>query len=70
MIAKHSYSAARSLLTITATVLFSLLALEWSGVIIRKPGMEWVLPVCSVAFALAVLYANVLVILNAKKGNI
>lgn len=62
---KYSYGFARVITQITAFVFFPQLVLEVIGVITRKEGFEWVLPVCGVTFLIAILYSLILVILNA-----
>jgi len=63
---RYEYSIARSLNVITGIIFFSQLFVEVSGIIKRKPGFEWVIYACGVAFLLSIIYAAVLILLNAR----
>jgi hypothetical protein len=65
---RYDYFWARAATQITGIVFLSQLALEVSGVIIREPGLEWVIYACGAAFAASVLYSVTLIALNARKS--
>ena len=53
------------LVQITGIVFASQLVIELSGIVTRKPGMEWVVPACAVAFLSSLIYAAAVVAINA-----
>lgn len=59
------YFWASALVKITGIVFLSQLIVELGGPATRKPGFEWVIYACGGAFGVALLYATVLVFLNA-----
>jgi len=66
---RYEYSIARSLNVITGIIFFSQLFMEVSGIIKRKPGFEWVIYACGGAFLMALIYAAVLILLNARHNK-
>jgi len=62
---RYEYSIARSLNVITGIIFLSQLFMEVS----RKPGFEWVIYACGGAFLMALIYAAVLVLLNARHNK-
>lgn len=61
------YYWARTLLQITSIVFFPQLILEASGILTRKPGFEWVIYACAIAFLASLIYAVALVVINALR---
>lgn len=59
------YFWARMLVQITGIVFVTQLVIEVLGIAARKPGMEWVVPVCAAAFFASLLYAAAVVVINA-----
>jgi hypothetical protein len=62
---RYDYYWVRIATQLTGIVFLTQILAEVSGIVQRKPGFEWVLPTCGAAFALAMLYAVVLIVLNA-----
>jgi len=62
---KYDYWFARQLVVITGIILIVQLLTEVVGT--RKPEFWWVLPVCAGAWAVSMIYAVTLIILNAGK---
>lgn len=63
---KYSYTVSRAILQVTAILFFTQLFLESSGVITRDKGFEWAVPACGGALLIAVMYATLLILLNAR----
>jgi hypothetical protein len=66
---KIDYFWPRAAVQITAIVFLSQVLMEAGSVAVRKHGFEWVTPACGVAFALACLYAAVVVVWNALEAR-
>jgi hypothetical protein len=64
---KYRYDAARTLLLSSGILFFTQLILE-NTVSERKPGFEFVLPLCFAFFACSLIYSMVLIYLNAKNS--
>lgn len=61
---RYDYYWARNITELTGIVFVTQLLTEVFGIIQRKPGFEWVVPVCGTAFAISVLYTVALIVLN------
>jgi len=66
---RYNYSIARNFSVFTGIIFFSQLFMEVSGIIKRKPGFEWVIYACGGAFLLSIIYAAVLILLNARHNK-
>ena len=66
---RYSYLIARQLTVTTGIVFISQLILEMSGLITRKPGLEWVIYACGGAFFVSVIYSAILIVLNIRCNN-
>lgn len=60
---KISYHWPRSAVTFTGIILLTQVVTEVIGQ--RKPGFEWVMPVCGAAFTAAVLWVIAVLVINA-----
>ena len=69
MIKKIDYYWPRTLCMFTCGLFFTQLVLEATGAIVRKPGFEWVTPACAGAFLLSVLYAGLVITINARRAR-
>ena len=63
---KLSYFYVKDALLFTGIIFFSQLFLEMTGAYQRKPEYWWIVPATGVTFGLAVLYAIVVVVWNAR----
>lgn len=66
---KYDYFWAQAAVNIFGIVFITQLILELSGAIVRKPGYEWVVPVCGVIWLCSIAYALILIVLNAIISN-
>jgi len=57
----------RAALQITSIVFFSQLLVEMIST--RKPGFEWVLPVCGAAFGIAIVWTICTMIINVIRAE-
>jgi len=65
---RYDYFWARIVTQITGIVFLSQLVLDLSGMIQRKPGLEWVVPACGVAFVVALIWSVALIVLNSRNS--
>jgi len=66
---RYSYFIARQFSIITGIVFISQLFLEISGIITRKPGLEWIIYACGGAFFVSIIYSIILIALNSRLTN-
>lgn len=65
-----SYFFARALTTFTGIVFFTQIILNIIGLTSIKEGYEWVILACGTAFVASLIYAGVLIFINAKNRRL
>lgn len=63
---RYSYFYSRIAVEVTGIMFLVQIIAESVGD--RRPGFEWIIPVCGGAFAISICYAICLILLNARNG--